>query len=277
MNKQPQGIAPGIYYDLSAEVYHSDSAISSSGLKTLLKSPYKYWDSSPLNPDREPLDTPTLKNSRAFHTMLLEPEKFQEEFTIKPGCKSSTISGVVGAGDYQDMLNAVKAVKSDSSIAPLLTDGKPEVSIFWRDEKTGVMCRVRFDYLRPKVGFDYKTTTDVSMENIGYAIADYRYDLSAAMYIEGLRAAGMYDESHLGFVLLFQEKKRPYLCESIRVPEQLMQKGYHDFRRGLDIYKENIERYGVSKWHSGIGGVKNFDPSYMPYKYQKELTSLQEF
>lgn len=268
MSKQPDGIAPGIYYNLSSEEYHADPALSSSGLKLLLKNPLRYWDSSPLNPEREPADTTTLKNSRAFHTMLLEPEKFNSEFEIKPNCKTSSLKGVVGAGDYQDMLNAVKAIRGDNSVSGLITGGKAEVSIFWRDEETGIMCRVRFDYLRPMIGFDYKTTTDISMESIGYAIADYRYDLSAAMYIQGLKQANLYDDGHLGFVLLFQEKKRPYLAEAVRLGQDIMDRGYNDFRLGLEIYKKNIERYGRDRWWSGVGGVKDLGMEYMPYKYK---------
>lgn len=268
MSKQPQGIPPGIYYDLSSEEYHADPALSSSGIKTLLKKPLKYWHNSPLNANRKQEDSQAMKVGRAFHTMLLEPEKFNEEFSIKPNVQSTTTAGMVGAGDYQDMLEAVKVVRGDVTIAPLLTGGHPEVSIFWRDEETGVMCRVRFDYLPKRIGVDYKTTTDVSRESIGYAIADYRYDLSAAMYLDGLNQAGLMGDDHLGFVLLFQEKKAPYLCEAVRLSEDLLAIGRRDFRHGLDIYKQYIEKYGAAKWSDNCGGVKDFGIDDMPFKYK---------
>lgn len=269
MSNQPAGIAPGIYYDLSAEEYHADPALSSSGIKTLLKSPLKYWHSSPLNPDRKSEDSQAMKMGRAFHTMLLEPEKFREEFSIKPNVQSTSAAGMVGEGDYKDIVNAVKVVREDKTIAPLIAGGNPEVSIFWRDEETGIMCRVRFDYLRPRIGFDYKTTTDVSRESLSYAIADYRYDLSASMYLEGLRQASLMDDNHLGFVLLFQEKKAPYQCEAVRLSDEILSRGHESFRNGLEIYKQHIERYGIEKWSNGCGGVKDFGIEDMPYRYKQ--------
>lgn len=269
MFQQPEGIEPGVYYDLSAEDYHKDPALSSSGLKLLLKNPYKYWISSPLNPKRVALDTVTLKNSRAFHTMLLEPHKFHEEFAIKESCKTTKLEGHVGRGDYDDMVKAAQTIRDDKLISNLISGGKAEVSIFWRDEQTGIMCRVRFDYLRSRIGFDYKTTTDVSMEKLGYAIAEYGYDVSAAMYIEGLKNAGLYGEDHLGFVLLFQEKVEPYLYEAVRLSDDIMNIGYNSFRHGLDIYRENIEKYGADKWLRPSDGVKDIGMEYMPYKYKQ--------
>lgn len=270
MHKQPLGIEAGVYYNMPSEIYHADPALSSSGLKSLLENPREYWDNSPLNPDREPMDTVTLKNSRAFHTMLLEPEKFNSEFTIKPNCKTSGVKGMVGAGDYQDMLNAARAVKA-SPLSGLCTGGKPEVSIFWRDAETQIMCRVRFDYLRPNIGFDYKTTTNVySKEKLGYAVADYGYDISAAMYMDGLKSTNLYNpETHLGFVLLFQTKKRPYTPRALRIEERIMQAGYNEFRRGLWIYKENIEKYGTSPWSSGFDRVEDLALEDMPFKYKQ--------
>lgn len=266
-NKQPEGIAQGIYYDLPAEQYHADPALSSSGLKKLMKNPLEYWDSSPLNPDREPEDTIALKNGRAFHVMLLEPEKFSEEFQIKSGVKTTTMKGMVGEGDYKDMLNAVKAVRQSPLLSRLCAGGKPEVSIFWRDAETGIMCRVRFDYLTPNWGLDYKTITDISKEKLAHAVADYGYDISAAMYLEGMRSADM--GGHNNFVLLFQTKKRPYIPRALRIDDRLLAIGHNQFRLGLKLYQENIEKFGVTKWSAGYDTVEDLLIDEMPFRYKQ--------
>lgn len=271
LNKQPEGIAPGVYYDLPNEEYHADPALSSSGLKSLLKNPMEYWSNSCLNPDREPLDTVALKNGRAAHMLLLEPQNFDNEFVIKKGIKQSKVEGVIGEGDYEDMLKAVKVIKSHPTLSKLIEGGNPEVSIFWKDEETGIMCRCRFDYLLPRIGFDYKRTTDVySKEKLGYAISDYGYDISAPMYIEGLKNVGLYDEkTHLGFVLLFQMGKPPFVPRALRLDDRIMATGHSKFRLGLQLYKEHIDKYGSSPWSSGYDGVEDILLEEMPYRYKQ--------
>lgn len=269
INKQPEGFAPGIYYNMSSEDYHADPALSSSGLKKLLKNPMEYWDSSPLNPDREQIDTIALKNGRAFHTMLLEPEKFNNEFEIKPNVKTTTVKGMIGAGDYQDMLNAAKVINKSPLLSKLCAGGKPEVSIFWRDAETQIMCRVRFDYLTPQWGVDYKTTTDVSKDKLAYTVADYGYHISAAMYLEGMRNASEDLGGHNNFILLFQNKKRPYTPRALRIDDPLLEIGLSHFRRGLQIYRENIDRYGIAPWSAGYEGVEDLTIDDMPFKYKQ--------
>lgn len=273
MHKQPEGIAEGIYYDLSADEYHADPALSSTGLKKLLRNPLEYWDSSPLNPDREQLDTLALKNGRAFHTMLLEPEKFASEFAIKPNCKTTTVKGMIGEGDYNDMLGAATVIKQSPFLSNLCEGGRPEVSVFWRDDETGIMCRARFDYLHPEWAIDYKTTTDISKDKLAYTVADYGYDISAAMYMEGLRKAremGVYQDSgHNDFILLFQSKKRPYIPRALLLSDKLLEIGLSQFRLGLWIYKENIEKYGVGPWSAGYDTVEDLLIDEMPYKYKQ--------
>ncbi len=268
--KQPEGKAPGIYYNLPAEEYHSDPALSSSGLKKLLQNPMEYWSTSPLNPDREALDTIALKNGRAAHVLLLEPEKFTEEFIIKEGVQTSKVKGAIGEGDYKDMIKAVEVIRTHPTLSKLISGGRPEVSIFWRDEETGIMCRVRYDYLLPRIGFDFKRTVNVySKEKLAYAIADYGYDISAPMYIEGLKSTPLYTEDHLGFVLLFQMGKSPFVPRALRLDDRIMQTGHNQFRLGLQLYKENIEKYGSAPWSSGYDAVEDLLLEEMPYRYKQ--------
>lgn len=272
INRQPEGIKPGIYYDLPADIYHADPALSSSGLKLLLKNPLYYWDSSPLNPHRKQKDTISMKIGRAIHTMLLEPDKFDKEFIVLPPVNDIKIDSevwgklsltedaadfklpkktakvvkyagkkiVISEDKFNDIATAVDTVKNDLSIAGLISGGHPEVSIFWRDQETGIMCRVRFDYLRPGWDFDLKSTTNSSMEHIGFAISDYRYDISCAMYAEGRSVAGLKEDNHRGSVLLFLEKESPYLANAVRLSDDIMSKGFNDFR--LWKYRKTIRR-----------------------------------
>jgi hypothetical protein len=79
---------PGIYVsrELSNEEYHADtSAISKSGLDLVHRSPAHYY-AAKLDPDRpaEKKDTPALRFGRAFHTLVLEPDLFFQEYAVLP-------------------------------------------------------------------------------------------------------------------------------------------------------------------------------------------------
>lgn len=304
MTNQPTGIAPGIYYDLPAEEYHADPALSSSGLKKLLQNPMEYWSTSPLNPDREPVDTVAMKNGRASHCLLLEPHNFNKDFIVLPPVNDIKIESdiwtrleatedgkyfklpetkaakvvrytgsksVISEGDYADMTKAVQVIREHPTLSKLLEGGKPEVSIFWRDEATGIMCRCRFDYLLPRIAFDYKRTINVYLkEKIGYTIADFGYDISAPMYIEGLKNAGLYDaDTHLGFVLLFQMGKSPFVPRAVRLDDRIMEMGHSRFRFGLELYKFNIEKYGTAPWSAGYDAVEDMTLEDMPFSYRR--------
>lgn len=320
----PKPIEPGIYFDLPAEDYHSDPALSSTGLKDLLKSPRKYWWTSYMNPYREGLDTDAMKIGRAFHTLILEPEKFNEEFIILPPsneikvdsegweriqkrykgfpdlndfqmpktARATTISYVgkklvLREEQFNEQRLMLIMLKSHPLLAKLFEGGRPEVSIFWRDEETGLMCRVRHDYLTPRFSADIKTTTDVSTYRLGYAIADFGYDLSSAYYMEGLNQArkmlregsgvisGAVDEKWLkelaagtdeNFILVFQDKNAPYATRAKRVPQDVLSLGQSKYREALNIYVRNFERYGTDIWPTGYEGVEELAIEELPQK-----------
>lgn len=95
--------------------------------------------------------------------------------------------------------------------------GKPEQSVYWEDEETGLLCKCRPDYLPDadatageQVFVDYKTTSDASPRKFRYSVLDYGYDQAAAWYAEGLRTAGYHENPRMVFIV--QEKTPPFLC-----------------------------------------------------------------
>jgi len=258
--KQPEGIQPGIYENMSDEDYHNDPALGSSGLKTLLCNPQKFWyESRALNPKYEGLDTKACKNGRAIHTLLFQETLFDAQFTIKEGKESSTMEGVLGEGEYDSMVKSVDVIRNHPRFSRLIIGGKAEISIFWRDKETGVMCKVRFDYLTQGSdawGIDYKSTNaDIwDVRSVSRTITKYGYDISASMYLEGMQKAGLGD--HSTFMLLFQQKKPPYIPRTLLLDKEILDTSYPCFRKGLELYKYNIEKYGTTKWASGIDDVE---------------------
>jgi hypothetical protein len=294
LNKQPVGTAPGIYYDMSDEEYHADPSLSSSGIKKLLPAeegdkpnPLEYWEESVLNPNREPLDTAALRYGRAYHTLVLQPQIFSNQFIVLPPVNDIKIDSeawaelrdgedgkdfilpesktakvvkyggkkiVISQSDYADMCTMRDVLFRSPQISTLLNESDKEVAIFWRDEETGIMCRVKFDLLHPQFITDLKTiaSSTSSKRKLRYECLDRKYPVSAAMYLEGLRVAcengWITENSHSQFALLFQGKNKPHTPRLVVINDNHIIKGHDYFRLGLEIYQENLEKYGTDRW-----------------------------
>lgn len=328
MNKQPKGMGAGIYFNLTAEDYHNDPAVSCSNIKDLLISPLKYWTNSSLNPNRKQKETVAKSIGTALHCLLMEKEKFKQDYIVLPkldvdsdfyrtesvkpnflqnfalrktkDAKTFEYIGnktVIKADDFEEIKAAVDSLESQPAAGSLFQDGYAEVSIFWRDEETRLMCKCRPDYLTPNYIADYKSIADI--EKIGRDLVGYKYHIQAAYYLEGLNnlrkllrkdmtANQLQDtflkcnqliqnhpsKDHNNFIFAFQEKEAPYLVRLKTLDQEVLEIGREKFRLGLEIYKENIEKYGAEKWEDNyrrdgegeiqILGLSNL-PSYLQY------------
>lgn len=292
---------PGLYFNLSNEDYHADAAISCSGVKHLLDNPLTYWWNSALNPNKVPIDTKPMVHGRAAHCLLFEPEKFDEEFVIiAPKIKATDQERMVTREpDFLNIKQAINEIKNNKFYDNWFKGGYPEVSIFWQDEATGLNCRSRFDYLNLEFSVDYKTTQFVSGDNIKKSIANYQYNLQSAIYLRGLAKIITNKDIYIDgndeqkewvkslaknpdyqFRFLFQEKTPPYISRPAILACDILQASDVLFQTALNIYKINMERYGVEKWGSGYDEVEEIRgtdmPTYWIYKMD-ELTEKKDF
>ena len=119
--------------------------------------------------------------------------------------------------DWQ-RVEAMAAAIREHPVASALLDpgrGKPEQSLFWQDDETGIWCRARLDWLphrdpaRRFIIADYKTAAAADPASIRKAVANYGYFMQAAWYAEGVRVLGL--DPDPAFLFIFQEKTPPYL------------------------------------------------------------------
>lgn len=265
---------PGLYVGMPAEEYHADPAVGSSGIKQLIERPYRYWYWSPLNPDRpEQAIKKPLKFGTAYHTLMLEPEKF--DYQIKFGVKESLIPGTLGEGEWDKLQRMKNILYSKPRRAALLSEGVAEVSYFWRDAATGIMCKVRFDLFAPSWIVDLKTAASVTDQALRYTIPDYGYDVSGAMYSIGAQElkkairAGykmprnfskkFIDEflSHDNqiFAFMLQEKDEPFMTRCQILTPEVAACGRDKFRAGLDAYAK-LEKDG---WQDDYPDIEEMD------------------
>lgn len=182
---------------MNFEQYSDLRGTNWSLLRELARSPKHYQYR--LHNRRE--DTPAMRLGRACHTAVLEPEKFEAEWT--------TYSGRRGTNDWKDFLvehdeskvltleEYAKAVGVAASVHKhriakrLLRFGESEVSLSWLDPVTRIRCKARLDFLNPEGHFlDLKTTRTVEARAFGRLCEQYGYHGQMAFYRRGLDAKG---------------------------------------------------------------------------------------
>lgn len=130
----------GLYTDMSNADYHGHVHIGSSGFKLLERSPAHFWESSPLNPFREPRDPSRIMlMGTAWHTGIWEPHLFEQAYAAKPDIHPSTnLAKLLGVALAD--IDAFKAthVAIPDGIKTTTKEGKALLAELAADGKTGV-------------------------------------------------------------------------------------------------------------------------------------------
>jgi len=219
----PQETPLGLVYDLDIKKYHSGAGISKTGLSDLQRSPFMYW-AKHLNPDR-PADKERagqLEGNLA-HCAILEPDQFNKRYAIIPedapnrptsrqinAKEPSTATliaisywkqfnadhnnaTIITPAQYETAMRQGDSVRSQPQAKELLDNGQPEISAYWIDPDTGVLCRCRPDWVSQVGGGvilpDVKTCSDASPEDFARQVARKGYHMQAAYYTDGYGAA----------------------------------------------------------------------------------------
>jgi exodeoxyribonuclease VIII len=245
-------IKPGVYPDISNDDYHSGPGISNSGLNLLRKSPKHYW-AAYLDPDREEREaTPALRLGSAIHSAILEPHKFTNEFVAAPEVDRRTKEGkdiyaaflakaegrtVITAKEMETVGRVARSVMTHKVYRKVFERemGKAETSIYWEDKDSGVLCRIRPDWLGAGVILDVKTTEDASPDAFMRSIFTYGYHRQAAFYIDGCRQSGI-DPGAFMFMAL--EKSSPYAVAFYYAEPEMIEQGRKEYKKLLRIYAD---------------------------------------
>lgn len=233
------------------EVYHSHEFTSASQLKKIASTSLAHFKFERENPKES---TAALIFGNAYHTLILEPERFKEEyFTLdrdampKPesdfrnsenkAWKERELAKNAGKTflsneDWQTLFGMKEALENYPNFMFLLANGVAEESYFAEIDGQGV--RVRPDYVSKFGIVDLKTCQDASPEAFGRDAAKLKYLIQAALYTDVVTA--FRDGDELPFFFLAQEKTAPYVPQMYRVPSYLIEAGraqYEDVLRAL--------------------------------------------
>lgn len=243
-------------FEINDKVYFGCEALSRSSLVRYLKCPAQFLI--------EQDSTPDLVFGRAFHTRLLEPNKFDKEFVEEIKVDKRTKAGKQEYKEFLERSVGKTPVKSDDlliiddMLSSLTYD--PDVIELW-DRGTGVelaafsmlddiICKCKVDMFIEGDNsiVEVKTTSADSPEAFMHSFFKYNYDIQVAMYHDiVLNAIGSVGE----YYVIGVQKKAPYQIYKFTVGDNVFDLGRSRYKQLLSQHKECMDG--------------NFFPNAMPY------------
>jgi len=243
MSKIKLGINP---YITNAN-YHADREfLSSSAFKLLIKSAAEFEKKYILNEEVEGLSGSFLDEGSLTHGYILEPDKVDEEFAFFPGFRKAGLEFqkfkaenrgkiIISASQKKRCLEYFEAYKKQEAAVKLISGGEAESTA--AGDFMGIPVKVRADYINVEKGYiaDVKTTAQAS-DQVTFidTMERYRYDLSAALYLDVFEKA---HQRELEFYFLVISKKEK-TCDVFRLSQKSREKGYESLVGAAQKYKK---------------------------------------
>lgn len=251
--------SPGVYPDIPNAAYHAANGISSTAVKHMCKSPAHYK----AHTEQEFAETDALRQGKIIHTAVLEPEKFEQEYTVIPAnapnrpterqrnAKNPSVSSlqamrwwdefaaenagktIIKPGEKDLARRCRDAVHAHKSARDYIqSPGRAEQSCWAEDPETGLILKCRPDWWTNDMWLvDLKTAEDASPVKFESAACKYGYHLQAPFYMDV--AALACDVSVEGFVFVVVEKTPPYAVEVRIYDNESTECGRQEYRAAL--------------------------------------------
>lgn len=254
-----------IIRNLPAHEYHASPGVSNSMLSDFARSPYHCWalHHNPGRPQRQA--TASMAAGTLLHTLVLEPAEVPRRYIVRPeGLDMRTRAGkewtaqaigleIITADQYTTAEAQRDAIMAVPELAALLSQGESEVSAFWRDEATGMQCRMRADHVHPLPDgrvmlLDLKTARDSDPSEFGRTVARFGYHRQAAWYSTGYSRAAAVEVCDFVFGVVSNEY--PFVAAAVLLDAESIQQGRDECAEMLERYAE-CQRTGY--WPAFVG------------------------
>lgn len=231
---------------ISNEEYDQIDAARSSFLKKILQSP-----AHAVVPTEQ---TPAMARGVRTHDAVLQPDRF-ERYVVSPKFDRRTKEGkaasldfemsnqgreIIDQDDYDTISGCVHSVWAHPRAKELLSDGKAELSALWVDAPTGIACKARPDFMPAGGGVvvDVKTTQNASPGAFSRQVANLKYHMQAAFYLDGVsQVTGI---THEAFMVVAVETAPPFAVAVYKLD-------FGTLEKGRALYREALERYAQCK------------------------------
>ena len=259
--------ASGIHHGVSFADYTAWPAINFSTLKAIRGTPSKCkWEM-----EHPKAQTPAMILGSALHIATLEPARFEAMFHICPPCDRRTKEGketyaqeslkaegkimIRKGGDDSDKgaMGEVESVRGMAAaihahkIASALVNGKGqnEVSLLFKDEETGLMCKARLDrciehyeLLQCPLIVELKSCRDADDWGFGKDCNSRAYHIQAASYCHGYQVITGKRPAH-AFIAV--ENFPPHDLKVHMLDDAAMQSGLLSYRSMLNRYAQCVK------------------------------------
>ena len=276
---------PGLYDGIPDAVYHGDrNSLSSSGARKLLppSTPalFKYEQDHPVFKDT--FDFGHAAHAEVLGTGMDIVEVIADDWRTKAAQQTRDSIRAEGktpllTKDLAKVLEMADALRSHETAATLLSNGKAEQSLYWRDQATGIMRRARPDWLPNPTGSrlvipDYKTAVSADETDFAKAAGDYGYHCQAPWYLDGIIELGIHPDPE--FVFVVQEKEPPYLVNVVQLAPDALELGRQLNRIAIETYV-TCRQTGI--WPGYGEDIKLVDLPPWLYSQHGEPISEMEF
>ncbi len=299
--------APEIgFYNLSEKVYRAAPGANWSTIKEMQKSAKSYKHVL----DHGTEDTEDKKKGRLYHTLLLEPHLLDERWTPKPDtypakgkkkddpptdkawnmnahfCRDWVTDmetkglEVVSKGDIVFGKRMVAELHALADARKILEGAHGyEVSCFWFDDETGLLCKCKLDILKNGQIGDFKKTQK------GHGLKDHwlqwcshirgwRYHGQAAFYRDGVNAVYKHNRWKLperpSFTWLIVEDSPPFDTAIYTIIDCQDAASYRYFKWGRELYRWLLS--DVKMWtEKGVYPSYNVGPSLQTESMELEV------
>lgn len=282
----------GFLSDDERKIYKG-MGLSKSSLDKINKSIDHYF----MDQDRE---TPAMRVGTAFHTLILEPEKFDVEYVCGPDCDRRTSAGKKSWKDAEeenkgksllnisdwDMIHHMRDSIAKHKLATHLLNpelGKAEETMMWNDPELGTLMKGRSDFrnFKEKVIIDLKSTMDATPDKLERDLwsTDLRYHVQAAIYTDGART--ILNDQSWEFYFIFVEKKPPFRVQVVHLPPKSIEIGRFQYHENIIYLLKWLEKASQSV---KSGNDLSFDevivelnpPAWLIQKIKKQSRMLNE-
>ncbi len=272
-------IVPG-FYRMSNAAYHEAEGLSSTILRR-----FHYY--SPLHSTVPGEETEAKEFGGMFHEAVEDPIAFEKKYVILPDdCRPGSGTGmkarketfeaeternsqaiIKNQGDYDNIRGMAAAIHGHPECLALMDgDCVKELTGYWIDPETGLLCKCRVDLLNKTKGIlvDWKSCIDARPGPWCKKAWDLGYHLQAAWYLWGVSMIAGIEHDHFIFVAV--EKKPPYGIQIYPAMPDLLKYSRTICRGALDRYAQYLKE---DEWPCYTEMSPGFD---LPTWKRRELT-----
>jgi hypothetical protein len=203
-------------------------ALSSSSLKTLLKSPKTYRNVIKYGSE----DSKALRDGKLLHWMILEPHKIKKLKVIDVGSKNTKAYKEAKAqheevflrSEISEIERLADALLRNEEVLRHLSKAEfevPQVAMI-----DGLPFRAKADILRDDMVVDLKSSSDLN--GFRYAADKFGYDLQAYLYLK------MFNKSKCTFIVIDKGSTDIGVFETSK---EFIERGEGKFKQAIERYR----------------------------------------